>query len=132
MRYTNKKMKNRVLPNVEDELYEINVRVWKFFREAGISTLDDLTHWYMNTTMGDTPKGMGIKTYKEIENVLILNNKIEKPLTKATRSVYQIVGLNGIPANNVIYKKKSETKEPIETLKKNYGDYFEVKMLTLN
>jgi hypothetical protein len=121
---------------MEDELYEVSVRAWRFFKKEGISTLDELTNWYNNTDKYNTPKGMGLKTYREIEDALILNKKITpptpKPLgTKKPKYFYQIVDGSGVPVNGVIYKQKLETKEPIETLKENYGGWFEAKRLIL-
>ena len=114
MRYNNKKMKNTILPNVEDVLYEVNIRAWKFFRKEEISTLDELANWYNNTDKANTPKGMGLKTYREIEDVLILNKKINQPVksttTKTPKYFYQIVDGGGVPVNGVIYKQKLETK----------------------
>ena len=136
MRYNNKKMKNTILSNVEDALYEVNIRAWKFFRKEEISTLDELANWYNNTDKANTPKGMGLKTYREIEDILILNNKIQKPIpnplgSKTPKYFYQIVDGSGVPVNGVIYKQKLETKEPIENLKENYGEWFEAKRLIL-
>ena len=135
MRYNNKKMKNTILPNVEDALYEVNIRAWKFFRKEEISTLDELANWYNNTDKANTPKGMGLKTYREIEDVLILNKKINQPVksttTKTPKYFYQIVDGGGVPVNGVIYKQKLETKEPIENLKENYGEWVEAKRLIL-
>ncbi len=121
---------------MEDELYEVSVRAWRFFKKEGISTLDELTNWYNNTDKANTPKGMGLKTYREIEDALILNKKITpptpKPLsTKKPKYFYQIVDGSGVPINGVIYKQKLETKEPIENLKENYGEWFEAKRLIL-
>ena len=135
MRYNNKKMKNTILPNVEDALYEVNIRAWGFFKKEGISTLDELTNWYNNTDKANTPKGMGLKTYREIEDVLVLNKKIQRTipniLGKGPKYFYQIVDGGGVPVNGNIYKQKLETKKPIETLKENYGEWFEAKRLIL-
>lgn len=120
---------------MEDELYDVSVRAWNFFKKEGITTLDELTNWYNNTDMANTPKGMGLRTYREIEDVLILNKKIiptPNPVsTKKPKYFYQIVDGAGVPVNGVIYKQKLETKEPIENLMKNYGEWFEAKRLTL-
>jgi hypothetical protein len=120
---------------MEDELYEVNVRAWGFFKKEGISTLDELTNWYNNTDKTNTPKGMGLKTYREIEDVLVLNKKIQRPipniLGKSPKYFYQIVDGGGVPVNGNIYKQKLETKKPIETLKENYGEWFEAKRLIL-
>lgn len=120
---------------MEDELYEVSVRAWRFFKKEGISTLDELTNWYNNTDKANTPKGMGLKTYREIEDVLVLNKKIQKPIPnifgKSPKYFYQIVDGSGVPVNGVIYKQKLETKEPIENLKENYGEWFVAKRLIL-
>ena len=120
---------------IEDALYEVSVRAWNFFKKEGITTLDELTNWYNNTDKANTPKGMGLRTYSEIEDVLILNKKIilaPKPLgTKKPKYFYQIVDGGGVPVNGVIYKQKLETKEPIENLTQNYGGWFEAKKLIL-
>ena len=130
-------MKN--MKHIEDELYEVSVRAWNFFKKEGITTLDELTNWYNNTDKASTPKGMGLKTYREIEGVLILNKKIDthdtyltpKKMDKKPKYFYQIVDTNGVPVNGVIYKQKLETKEPIEILKENYGKWVGAKRLIL-
>ena len=126
-------MKN--MKHIEDELYEVSVRAWNFFKKEEITTLDELTNWYNNIDKYNTPNGMGLKTYREIEDVLILNKKINQPVksttTKKPKYFYQIVNRSGVPINGVIYKQKLETKEPIKTLKENYGEWVEAKRLIL-
>ena len=124
---------------IEDALYEVSVRAWNFFKKEGITTLDELTNWYNNTDKANTPKGMGLRTYREVEDVLILNKKIDthdtystpKKVNKKPKHFYQIVDGGGVPVNGVIYKQKLETKEPIENLTQNYGGWFEAKKLIL-
>ena len=122
------------MKQIEDALYEVSVRVWGFFKKEGITTLDELTNWYNNTDKYNTPKGMGLKTYSEIEAVLILNEKINQPVksttTKKPKYFYQIVNSSGVPINGVIYKQKLETKEPIKTLIMD-GEWVEAKRLIL-
>lgn len=82
------------MKQIEDALYEVSVRVWGFFKKEGITTLDELTNWYNNTDKYNTPKGMGLKTYSEIEAVLILNEKIEKPIPKPLGTKFRIRDMN--------------------------------------